>query len=247
MHAAAPAGAGSTCRRAHHAAGRAKRRCRSDTNASSGLARGSAAAITKPRRQFARHVLHRMHRDIGAVLEHRDFELLDEQALAADLGERAILDAVALCRSSARVSTADRHAHGAAGRRRARPATARACCGGWRCGVADPLKARSPQCDGAARVRCRSVAQLRSRNGTARPAARARSGPGSRPDEPERRETAHDADEDGKGRHFGASGNQEWPQEVVDRADDEDAPDRDERRSARSGPAPRARTPPVPR
>jgi hypothetical protein len=46
--------------------------------------------------QFARHVLHRVHRKVGAAFLHRDFEFLDEQALAADLGQRAIEHAVAL-------------------------------------------------------------------------------------------------------------------------------------------------------
>ena len=48
------------------------------------------------RRQLARHVLHRVHGDVGAAFLHRDLEFLDEQALAADLGERAVLHAVAL-------------------------------------------------------------------------------------------------------------------------------------------------------
>ena len=48
------------------------------------------------RRQLARHVLHRVHGDVGAAFLHRDLEFLDEQALAADLRERAVLHAVAL-------------------------------------------------------------------------------------------------------------------------------------------------------
>jgi hypothetical protein len=50
----------------------------------------------EPRRQLARHVLHRMHGEIGAAFLERDFEFLDEEALAADLRERAILDAITL-------------------------------------------------------------------------------------------------------------------------------------------------------
>ena len=37
-----------------------------------------------------------MHREVGAPLFHGDLELLDEQALAADLGERPVEDLVAL-------------------------------------------------------------------------------------------------------------------------------------------------------
>src|SRR5580765_4993914 len=36
-----------------------------------------------------------MHGDVGAALGERDFEFLEEQALAADLRERAVEDAVA--------------------------------------------------------------------------------------------------------------------------------------------------------
>ena len=42
-----------------------------------------------------RHVLHRMHRDVGAAVEQRGLEFLDEQAFAADLGERTVEDLVA--------------------------------------------------------------------------------------------------------------------------------------------------------
>ena len=37
-----------------------------------------------------------MHGDVRPALLHRDLELLDEETLAADLGERAVLDAVSL-------------------------------------------------------------------------------------------------------------------------------------------------------
>src|SRR5215213_1874530 len=43
-------------------------------------------------------------------------------------------------------------------------------------------------------------------------------------DEPKSGQPAHDAYEDRKGRHFDAARNKEWPQEVVHGADDEDAP-----------------------
>ena len=46
-------------------------------------------------RQFHRHVLERMHRQLGATVEQREFEFLGEQAFAADVGERPILDLVA--------------------------------------------------------------------------------------------------------------------------------------------------------
>ncbi len=37
-----------------------------------------------------------MHGDVGAAFLHRHLQFLHEQALAADFGERAVLDAVAL-------------------------------------------------------------------------------------------------------------------------------------------------------
>jgi len=46
-------------------------------------------------RQFGGHVLHRMHGKIDAPVRQRLLEFLDEQALAADRGERPVLDAVA--------------------------------------------------------------------------------------------------------------------------------------------------------
>ena len=39
-----------------------------------------------------------MHRDVGEVVVERDLELLDEKALAADLRERPVEHAIALCR-----------------------------------------------------------------------------------------------------------------------------------------------------
>ena len=47
------------------------------------------------RRQLGRHVLHRVHRDVGAALGQRRLQLLDEQALAALLGERHVEQFVA--------------------------------------------------------------------------------------------------------------------------------------------------------
>jgi hypothetical protein len=47
-------------------------------------------------RQGHWQVLHRVHGDIGALARQRFLELLDEQALAADLGERNVEPAVAL-------------------------------------------------------------------------------------------------------------------------------------------------------
>jgi hypothetical protein len=46
-------------------------------------------------REGHRHVLHRMHGDVGGAVEERGFELLDEQALAAHLGQRPVEDLVA--------------------------------------------------------------------------------------------------------------------------------------------------------
>ena len=40
-------------------------------------------------RHHHRHILHRMHGEVGLAFLHRHFEFLDEQALAADFGERA--------------------------------------------------------------------------------------------------------------------------------------------------------------
>ena len=47
------------------------------------------------RRQAARHVLHGMHRNIGAPFLHGDFKLLDEQPLAADLRQRPVKNLIA--------------------------------------------------------------------------------------------------------------------------------------------------------
>ena len=45
--------------------------------------------------QHRRHVLHRMHGDVGRAGEQRLFDLLGEQALAAGIGKRPVLDSVA--------------------------------------------------------------------------------------------------------------------------------------------------------
>jgi hypothetical protein len=42
-----------------------------------------------------RHVLHRVHRQLGAPIEHRAFQLLDKQALAADGVEPLVEELVA--------------------------------------------------------------------------------------------------------------------------------------------------------
>ncbi len=45
--------------------------------------------------QLHRHVFHGMHRDVGAVFQHGLFQFLDEQALAADFGQRAVENLIA--------------------------------------------------------------------------------------------------------------------------------------------------------
>ena len=52
-------------------------------------------ADREPRREFARHVLHRVHRDLGVPGPQGLLELLDEEALAARV-RKASLDPVAL-------------------------------------------------------------------------------------------------------------------------------------------------------
>ena len=47
------------------------------------------------RLQRGRHILERVHRDVRAAVLHRHFQLLEEQALAADGGQRAVEDLVA--------------------------------------------------------------------------------------------------------------------------------------------------------
>ena len=49
----------------------------------------------QPGRQHGRHVLGRMHGEIDAAVEQRFLDLLGEQALAADLRQRPVLDGVA--------------------------------------------------------------------------------------------------------------------------------------------------------
>ena len=47
-------------------------------------------------RQIHRHVFQRMHGEVGAPVFQRGFQLLHEQTLAADLGQRHIENLVAL-------------------------------------------------------------------------------------------------------------------------------------------------------
>ena len=46
-------------------------------------------------RHIRRNVFHRMHGKVGFAMLHRNFELLDKQALAADFLQAAIEDFVA--------------------------------------------------------------------------------------------------------------------------------------------------------
>ena len=50
----------------------------------------------EPVGQVHRHILERMHGDIGAAIFQCSFQFFDEQALAADLGQSDIEDLVAL-------------------------------------------------------------------------------------------------------------------------------------------------------
>ncbi len=50
----------------------------------------------QPLGQLHRHVLHGVHRDVGVAFEHARLQLLYEQPLAADLGQRGVEDLVAL-------------------------------------------------------------------------------------------------------------------------------------------------------
>src|SRR5205085_2070705 len=52
------------------------------------------------------HVFQRMDGEVRASLAHRHFELLDENALAADRSERTVDDAVALCRHAEQLDRA---------------------------------------------------------------------------------------------------------------------------------------------
>ena len=64
-----------------------------------GIARVLAGEIRGKRqalRQMCRHVLHRMHGDVGAAIEQRRLQFLDEQPLAADRREAAIEQLIAL-------------------------------------------------------------------------------------------------------------------------------------------------------
>ncbi len=52
-------------------------------------------AERQARRQGGRHVLHRMDGEIDLVLQERVFQFLDEESLAAGIGQAPVLDAVA--------------------------------------------------------------------------------------------------------------------------------------------------------
>ena len=171
--AAAPGGAGSTCRRARRRqVGEAGDALRDERVARIGpRQRGGDAEAG---RQLARHVLHRVHGDVGAAFLHRDLEFLDEQTLAADLGERAVLHPVALRAHRHEFDRQCRDERRGAARRRARPARGRACCVGWRC-VAT-LAQRTPGVSSFSWLfSCRRL--RRSGSGTVRRAGRARSVP----------------------------------------------------------------------
>jgi hypothetical protein len=95
-----------------------------------------------------------MHREVGAAVGERELELLDEESLAADLGERLILHAIALCGDAeqlhrhARVERANRArtcsaCHSAS-------ADSRVAIVRRRIGAALTSRSRSrPRCDGA--------------------------------------------------------------------------------------------------
>ena len=93
--AAAPRGAGWRCRPPRPAASSSSDAWRGDTSASRGILALQHAGQREAFGQVHRHVLERMHRDVGAPFFEREFEFLDEQALAADLAERAVEDLVA--------------------------------------------------------------------------------------------------------------------------------------------------------
>ena len=97
--------------------------------------RGSSRCSTRddhePVRQHGRHVLRRMHREVDRAGGERLLDLLGEQALAADLGERPVLDRVAggaddrgprCARPARRAAAARRRAHHAGLGERERPA-----------------------------------------------------------------------------------------------------------------------------
>ena len=72
---------------------------RAETGTDEGVARILAAQHRGEReglRQLHRHVLERVHGEVGAPVEQRHLQLLGEQALAADLVERAVEHPVAL-------------------------------------------------------------------------------------------------------------------------------------------------------
>jgi hypothetical protein len=52
------------------------------------------ATEMEPTRKFGWHVFERMHREVGAPLDERLFDLLDENALATNFAQSAILNAI---------------------------------------------------------------------------------------------------------------------------------------------------------
>ena len=115
----APCAAARRCRPgALRQRGDARRRRRVATSASRGSSRGRCAAITSPGGSQRRHVLQRMDGESIAAVEQRLLDLLGEQALAADLGERPVGDAVA---GGADDDDFDRAGRGERGMRRRQP------------------------------------------------------------------------------------------------------------------------------
>ena len=98
------------------------------TTASRGSSRGSTPPIARPSGSTRRHVLAAVHGEIDLAAQQRVFDFLDEQPLAADLGQRRILQAIARRLDHDDAGTAGRRA-AAMRRGDARsPATARAGC-----------------------------------------------------------------------------------------------------------------------
>ena len=124
---AARAGAPSRCRRARRSGAR---RASRPTSASRGSPRSGTAASTRPGGVAGRQILGRVHREIGAAVEHGLLHFLDEHALCRrSRGGRSVWSRRRWSATSTYSTVARR-----AARRRARPASARACCHASRCG-----------------------------------------------------------------------------------------------------------------
>ena len=139
--AAAPGGAARRCRFSRPFGSAASPAPSRDTSTSRGSSRGSTQAIVEPRREARLHVLQRMHRQVDPPVEQRLLDLLGEQALAADLGEQAVLHPVA---GGADGDELDRSRLGelgmwprSAGRAPGWPGTAPSGCRGCRCARED--------------------------------------------------------------------------------------------------------------